>query len=214
MGQKSEVPDLQQEIRAGYPLIRVGGADEVGRGCLAGPVVGAALILPIEVDYQKNPWLLEIRDSKKLSEEARDRLAPLIRDWALAVEVGVASVEEIDHLNIYHASHLAIRRAVEALPVRPDHLLVDGNVVPPHLLMNSTAIVKGDLKCLSIAAASIVAKVWRDEKMAELDQKYPGYGFKKNKGYPTPSHKAILKKLGICDQHRRSFKPVADASLA
>lgn len=214
MGQKSEMPDLRHEIRAGYPFVRVGGADEVGRGCLAGPVVGAALILPLEVDYKKHPWLLEIRDSKKLSEEARDRLAPLIRSWALAVEVGVASVEEIDRINIYHASHLAIRRAVEALPVRPDHLLVDGNVVPPHLLMNSTPIVKGDLKCLSIAAASIVAKVWRDQKMAELDQKYPGYGFLTNKGYPTPAHKAVLKKIGISDQHRKSFKPVGDLVLA
>ncbi|MBI2712084.1 MAG: ribonuclease HII [Bdellovibrio sp.] len=214
MGKKSAepslFPSLFYETQAGFPYIRVGGADEVGRGCLAGPVVGAAVVLPLDVDFKKHPWLKEVRDSKQVNEKTRAELAPLIQDWALAYCVGVASVAEIDQLNIYHASHLAIRRAVEGLKIRPEHLLVDGNTIPPQLLVNATAIVKGDSHCLSIAAASIIAKVWRDQKMVELDQLYPGYEFEKNKGYPTPAHKKILGKMGLTEHHRRSFKPVAD----
>ena len=210
MATRALAPDISHEIAAGYPYIRVGGADEVGRGCLAGPVVGAALILPLEIDYKKDPWLNQVRDSKKISEKTRSELAPLIRKWALDSAIGEASVAEIDQINIYHASQLAIRRAVESLKIKPDHLLVDGNAIPPHLLMNATAVVKGDLHCLSIAAASILAKVWRDEKMADLAKGFPEYRFEQNKGYPTPSHKQILKKVGISVHHRKSFKPVGD----
>ena len=200
------VPGLIHETEAGYPSMLVAGADEVGRGCLAGPVVAGAVILPAVVNTQENPWLLEIRDSKQLTPQVRERLAPLIEGWVLASAIGLASVEEIDQINIYHASHLAIQRAVELLKLKPHHVLIDGNRTPPQLKSYSTAIVKGDVKCLSIAAASILAKVWRDQKMSELDQEFPHYGFAQHKGYPTPSHKKALKQQGLSIHHRRSFK--------
>ncbi|MCM2324561.1 MAG: ribonuclease HII [Oligoflexia bacterium] len=187
----------------------VAGVDEVGRGCLAGPVVAGAVILPAVIDYAAYPWLADITDSKNLSPKAREQLAPLIEGWAVGAAVGHATVEEIDRINIYHASHLAMERAVAALGVRVEHVLVDGNAIPKALRCPSTAIVKGDLKCLSIAAASIIAKVWRDRLLTELDARYPGYGFAIHKGYGTPAHLEALKSLGACAVHRRSFAPVA-----
>lgn len=203
------MPNLEYEILAGYPKINVAGADEVGRGCLAGPVVAAAVILPRKINFEKDPWLLEIHDSKLLRTSSRERLAPLIRDWALSSAIGVASVEEIDRLNILRASHLAILRAIQACSPQPRHVLIDGKLLPKDLSIPGTAIVKGDQKCLSIAAASIIAKVWRDQQMNQLEDLYPGYGFAQHKGYPTQAHTQALKKQGICQIHRRSFAPVA-----
>lgn len=207
-------PGLDFEKKAGYPAKVVAGLDEVGRGCLAGPVVAGAVLLPPVVDYEAHPWLSEIGDSKLLTPEKREKLAPLIESWALACAVGVATVEEIDQINIYHASHLAMRRALESAQIARDaraaHVLVDGNVIPKGLnAPAATAIVKGDLKCLSIAAASIVAKVWRDRWMVEADVRYPGYFFGVHKGYATPQHSRALKELGPCEIHRKSFGPVA-----
>jgi ribonuclease HII len=203
-------PSLKYEHQAGFPKLVVAGADEVGRGCLAGPVVAAALALPALICFEKNPWLAEVQDSKLMTPEARERLVPLIQNWALSFSLGFASVEEIDHINIFHASHLAIVRAVEGLSVQPHHILIDGKFLPRQKLpAPATAVIKGDQQCLSIAAASIIAKVWRDQHMVELDGKFPGYGFAQHKGYPTPQHKSALKKQGVTGIHRRSFKTVS-----
>lgn len=210
------MPTLDWERKAGFPNRQVAGVDEVGRGCLAGPVVAAAVILPPQVDQdfpeRVAPELLKITDSKALTAPKREKLEPLIQAWVAGYSIGIASVEEIDRLNIYHATHLAMVRAVQGLALRPAHILVDGNVIPKNLPCSATAIVKGDLKCLSIAAASILAKVWRDRHMSELDARYPGFGFAVHKGYGTPAHIAALKKLGICEIHRKSFAPVAEAA--
>ncbi len=208
----SAQPDLEWETRLGYPGTLLAGVDEVGRGCIAGPVVAAAVILPSHIDFQAHPWLGEVSDSKKLTPLARERLAPLLEAWAAGFAIASASVEEIDSINIYHASLLAMRRAVEDLKTRgklPGHLLVDGNALPKNLPCPATAVVKGDLKCLSIAAASIIAKVWRDRLMAELDHRFPLYGFSIHKGYPTPDHLRSLSEHGASEMHRKSFGPVA-----
>lgn len=177
------------------------GVDEAGRGPLCGAVVAAAVILdparPIE----------GLADSKKLSERARDRLAPLIRERALAWAVSEASVEEIDRLNILHATMLAMKRAVEALPVKADEALVDGNRCPA-LDIPVRAIVKGDSLEPAISAASILAKTARDEQMRELDLRFPQYGLAGHKGYPTAAHLAAIRKHGVQDFYRRSFGPV------
>lgn len=178
------------------------GVDEAGRGPLAGSVVAAAVILdpsrPIE----------GLNDSKKLSEKARDRLAPLIRDRALAWAVAEASVEEIDRLNILHATMLAMQRAVAALAVRPEFVRVDGNRCPPGLGLPCEAVVKGDATVPAIAAASILAKTARDAQLVELDAAHPEYGFAQHKGYPTADHLAALRRHGVLACHRRSFGPV------
>jgi len=205
-------PTLEFEILSGFPHKIIAGVDEVGRGCLAGPVVAGALICPPDIDLSTPSWLHEIKDSKLLKPETRERLAPLIEAWAVSYAIGVASVEEIGEINIYHASHLAMKRAVMALKVSPEQVLIDGNAIPKGLPCHATAIVKGDLKSLSIAAASIIAKVYRDRLMFEMDQKYPGYGFSVHKGYGTPAHQRALKEIGVCEIHRRGFAPV-DALL-
>ncbi len=182
-------------------IILVAGVDEVGRGPLAGPVVAAAVILdparPIE----------GLADSKKLSEKKREAMDLIIRENALAWSLGRAEVEEIDQINILQASLLAMRRAVESLPIPPDHVLVDGNRCPD-LECSAEAIVGGDSSEQAISAASIIAKVSRDREMAELDLQYPGYGLAKHKGYPTKFHLQALQELGVTDIHRRSFGPV------
>lgn len=185
----------------GRGILRVAGVDEVGRGPLAGPVVAAAVIL----DPARIPDGLA--DSKALSAAKRERLHDEVRARALAVSVAEASVEEIDRLNILHASMLAMRRAVEALP-EVGFVLVDGNRVPPGLPCPGEAVVKGDALCLSIAAASIVAKVVRDRLMVDLAQQHPGYGWEANAGYPTKAHLEALLHLGLTPWHRRSFGPV------
>ncbi|MFV5214746.1 ribonuclease HII [Azonexus caeni] len=178
------------------------GVDEAGRGPLAGPVVAAAVILD-----PARP-ILGLNDSKKLSERRRAALAVEIREKALAWAVAEASVEEIDRLNILHASLLAMQRAVAGLAVAPERALIDGNRCP-RLPMPAEAVVKGDGKIASIAAASILAKTVRDAGMLVLHEQYPHYGFDRHMGYPTPAHFAALEAHGASPVHRRSFAPVA-----
>lgn len=182
------------------------GVDEAGRGPLAGPVVAAAVIL----DRRRFPRGID--DSKKLRRADREALHDRIRAGA-AVGVGIASVEEIDRINIYHATMLAMARAVDALGIDPAMVLVDGNALPKWS-RPARAIVSGDALCRSIAAASIIAKVTRDRLMADYDEAHPGYGWRQNAGYATPQHKAALARLGPCPLHRRSFAPVARLLLA
>lgn len=206
-------PTIVFERGAGFPHFRVVGVDEVGRGCLAGPVVAAAALLPDDWDMplgklaKRLPEVALITDSKKMNEKNRDALAPWIRAHVKAFGIGHASVSEIDRLNIYHASHLAMHRATEELGAF-DHVLVDGNAVPKYYRGRGTAIIEGDLKCLSIACASILAKVYRDQWMRELAVLHPGFGFEVHKGYGTPQHQMALKTLGVSEIHRRSFAPV------
>ena len=177
------------------------GVDEAGRGPLAGPVVAAAVILD-----DRSP-IKGLKDSKILTARARERLFDEIRAKALCCSIALASVEEIDALNILQATLLAMRRAVEGLRLRPHKVLVDGNRLPV-LTMPAEAIVKGDAKVRAISAASILAKVHRDRLCQELHAQHPEYGFDGHKGYPTPVHLAALLKHGACAQHRRSFAPV------
>ena len=180
---------------------RIAGVDEVGRGPLAGPVTAAAVVL--------NPSHIPagLNDSKALSAKKREALYDVIFEQA-DVCIAHASVEEIDELNILRASHLAMERAVAGLSIAPDHLLIDGNMIPRGLTGSSQAIVKGDARSVSISAASIVAKICRDRIMWDLAQQFPGYGWETNAGYPSKSHKEALVKLGVTPHHRRSFKPV------
>jgi len=180
----------------------VAGVDEAGVGPLAGPVVAAAVVLP------DHPELPGLDDSKKLSVANRERLAEAIRRQAVGWTVGEAWPEEIDRLNIYHASLLSMRRAVEALSPHPDHVLVDARTIPG-IDTPQTSLVRGDSRDASIAAASILAKVHRDAIMLRLDARYPAYGFARNKGYPTLQHMEALERVGPSVVHRRSFAPVA-----
>lgn len=180
---------------------RIAGVDEAGRGPLAGPVVAAAVVLP------RDHVPAGIQDSKKLTAKTRTVILQDLENVA-DIGVGIATVEEIDEINILRASHLAMCRAIAKLNTRPDHALIDGNLIPRDLSLPSTAIVKGDSLSLSIAAASIVAKTRRDAIMWDLAQQYPGYGWDKNQGYPTKCHKEALQNLGITPHHRRSFKPI------
>lgn len=177
------------------------GVDEVGRGPLVGSVVAAAVILDSKAPIDG------LTDSKKLTARRRESLDVLIRERALAFAVAEASAEEVDSLNIYHATHLAMRRAVDALLPQAEYLLVDGNRLPGHALPGQ-AVVKGDARHPAIAAASILAKVARDAQMAELDLRYPEYGFARHKGYPTKEHLAALEAHGALAEHRKSFAPV------
>ena len=192
------MPDFEFETNLGG---LIAGVDEAGRGPLAGPVVAAAVIL----DPNDIPDGLD--DSKKLTHKRRAALLSLIMKNA-HVGVGMASVEEIDEINILRAAHLAMTRAVDALPVSPDHVLIDGNMIPRDLRLPATAIVRGDARSLSIAAASIVAKERRDAIMVDLAQQHPGYGWETNMGYGSKSHMAAIQNLGITPHHRRSFKPI------
>ena len=186
----------------------IAGVDEAGRGPLCGPVYAAAVILD-----PARP-IAGLADSKKLSEKRREALAPLIRERALAWAIGVASVDEIDRLNILHASMLAMRRAVETLSIVPLEALIDGNRIPPGLAMPARAIVGGDASEAAISAASILAKTDRDHEMLRLATLYPEYGIERHKGYPTAAHLAALRIHGPSPIHRRSFAPVAQCSLA
>lgn len=179
------------------------GVDEAGRGPLAGPVSAAAVIL------DPGHPIAGLADSKKLSERQRDRLAPVIRERALAWAVAHAEVEEIDRLNILQATLLAMRRAVLALHIRPGQVLVDG-LHCPQTGIPSQAIVKGDSKVAAISAASILAKTARDALMLQLHEQYPRYGFAEHKGYPTAAHLAALREHGVSEVHRRSFGPVRE----
>lgn len=180
------------------------GCDEAGRGCLAGPVVAAAVILP--EDFQNEL----LNDSKKLSEKQRYQLRPLIEEQALAFGVGIVSHTEIDEINILNASFLAMHRAVEQLNVQPEHLLIDGNRFKPHPEIPHTCVVKGDGKLLPIAAASILAKTYRDDLMSELHTQFPNYDWDKNKGYPTAAHRKAIEQYGVSPHHRISFRLLED----
>ena len=183
----------------------IAGVDEVGRGALFGPVVAAAVILPTDTRIRG------LRDSKQLLPEDRERLATIVRTRALAVAVEEVDAETIDRVNIYQASRMAMTAAVLRLDPQPDHLLIDAlRLDLPHA---QTAIIYGDSLSISIAAASVVAKVYRDRRMCELDAEYPGYGLASHKGYATPEHREALKNLGPSVLHRKSFAPVAQIDL-
>ena len=192
-----EFEPMELELRAqGYCLIC--GVDEAGRGPIAGDVYAAAVILPQAYD------LPDLNDSKKLSAKQRDILERLIKEQAVAWAVALATVEEIERINILRASLLAMKRAVEALAVRADYALVDGNFLPA-LQIPGRAVIKGDARAASVAAASILAKTARDRAMAALGELYPGYGFAQHKGYGTKAHYEALEKLEPCPIHRRTF---------
>ena len=185
-------------------MIWQAGVDEAGRGPLVGSVFAAAVVLPDKYD------LPGLTDSKKLSERRRDELAVLIKQQALAWCVAAASVEEIDRLNILHASMLAMRRAVHGLERLPEKVWIDGNRVPPDLGCEAEAVVKGDSKIIQISAASVLAKTARDAEMYALAERYPQYGFERHKGYGTAEHLAALQRHGALPEHRRSFAPVRE----
>ena len=192
--------EFEEDLQAqGY--LNIAGVDEVGRGPLAGPVFAAAVIL----DPKHIPNGLN--DSKKLSAAKREILLKTIMEHA-EVSIASASEREIETINILQASHLAMVRAVHNLKKRPDHVLVDGNLIPRNLEIPATALIKGDSRSVSIAAASIVAKISRDFVMCDLGQQFPGYGWEKNAGYPTAQHLKALQDLGVTPHHRRTFKPV------
>ncbi len=177
----------------------IAGIDEAGRGPLAGPVVAAAVIFP------KKTKPFNLNDSKKLITKQREELHDEILNKAVAVGIGICNEKIIDEINILQATYRAMIEAIVALPIIPDYVLVDGREIP-HLNTPQTAIVKGDEKCYSIAAASIIAKVTRDRLMIEFDRKYPNYLFARHKGYPTRKHKEAINKFGLCPIHRTSFK--------
>lgn len=190
----------KQLLAQGYQ--KIAGIDEAGRGPLAGPVVAAACILPQGLLFEN------LNDSKQLSEEEREVLFHSITSCTgLLYGLGIVDVETIDRINILRATHLAMQRAVASLSQKPDYLLIDGNQLP-FFEIPSAGIVKGDAKSVSIAAASILAKVTRDRMMTELDVQWPNYGFKQHKGYGTEQHTQAIQKWGPCPIHRRSFEPI------
>lgn len=176
------------------------GCDEAGRGCLAGPVFAAAVILPADFSSEL------LNDSKKLTEKQRYKLRPLIESAALAWAVGSYSNEEIDEVNILNASIFSMHRALDQLTIRPDHIIVDGNRFKPYRDIPYVTVVKGDGKYLSIAAASVLAKTYRDDYMTVLNEQHPEYGWNQNKGYPTTVHRAAIQKYGVTPFHRMSFR--------
>lgn len=175
------------------------GCDEAGRGCLAGPVFAAAVILP--EDFQNEL----LNDSKKLTEKRRYELRPIIEAEAIAWAVGIVSAKEIDKINILNASFLAMHRAIETLQVKPEHLIIDGNRFKPYEGIPHQCVVKGDGKYMSIAAASILAKTYRDDYMNKIAADFPAYQWAKNKGYPTKDHRKAIEEFGATEHHRMSF---------
>ncbi len=203
---KKQFPTLIEEIalfEQGYLFIA--GLDEVGRGCLAGPVVAAAAILSLADETLVH--LAGVNDSKQVAQPTRERLYDQIMQHAITVGVGYGSVEIIDERNILQATKYAMEQAIEQLSPAPHALLLDA-ILLPKVALPQRSIIKGDARCLSIAAASIIAKVTRDRLMLELHKQHPEYGFDKNKGYGTPTHLAALRKYGATPLHRRSFAPV------
>lgn len=176
------------------------GIDEVGRGCLAGPVVASAVILPKKFEHDL------LKDSKKLKAKDREYLEQEIKEKALAWAIAEASHQEVDEFNVLNASILAMHRAIEKLNIKPELLLVDGNRFKPYDFIPYHCIVKGDNKFFSIAAASVLAKVYRDNLMKDLDEEFPEYDWKNNVGYPTPKHKAAITNIGLSQWHRKTFK--------
>ena len=194
------MPDLELEkeaLKSGYSFVC--GVDEAGRGPLAGPVCAAAVILDPSVELEG------VNDSKKLSEKKREALFDVICQKAVAYSIAFATVEEIEEVNILNATYLAMNRAIEGLSVKADFALIDGNRVPKDIKIDCQTVVKGDAKSLSIAAASILAKVTRDRLLLEYDEKYPQYNFAKHKGYGTAEHMEAIRKYGVSEVHRPSF---------
>ncbi len=194
------MPDYEFEkaaVNSGFSCIC--GVDEAGRGPLAGPVCAAAVILPAGVVIEG------LDDSKKLTEKKRERLYDIIKETAVAYSVAYGTLEEIETVNILEATYLAMNRAIEGLSVKPDFALIDGNRIPRGIKIPCETIVKGDSKSMSVAAASVLAKVTRDRLMLEYDKKYPEYNFKKHKGYGTREHTELIKQYGPCEIHRLSF---------
>jgi ribonuclease HII len=184
-----------------YPLNKlIAGCDEAGRGCLAGPVVAAAVILP------KNFKNKILNDSKLLSEKKRDLLRKVIEKQATCWAIGIVSPAEIDKINILNASFLAMHRAIKKLYIEPEFLIIDGNRFNPYQGINHECIIKGDGKYLAIAAASVLAKTYRDNIMKKLADEFPDYNWQNNKGYPTKQHRNAIKKIGISKHHRKSFQ--------
>jgi ribonuclease HII len=200
----SELFEANPEVNSSEANL-VAGVDEVGRGALFGPVVAAAVILPGSAIVPLRQ--AGVTDSKLLTSMQRQQLAEQIRAVAIDCKVGMASVREIDRLNILQASLLAMRRAIVRLHPQPQLCLVDGNQPVPALTIQQQTVVQGDRQLLTIAAASIVAKVWRDQLITRLAAKYPGYDLATNKGYGTPKHREALQRLGVSPQHRLSFSP-------
>ena len=194
------MPDYEFEkaaVNSGFSCIC--GVDEAGRGPLAGPVCAAAVILP------EGAVIAGLDDSKKLTEKKREKLYDIIKETAVAYSVAYGTLEEIESVNILEATYLAMNRAIEGLSVKPDFALIDGNRVPRGIKIPCETIVKGDSKSMSVAAASVLAKVTRDRLMLEYDKKYPEYNFKKHKGYGTKEHTELIKQYGPCEIHRPSF---------
>lgn len=194
------MPDYEFEkaaVNSGFSCIC--GVDEAGRGPLAGPVCAAAVILPAGAVIEG------LDDSKKLTEKKRERLYDIIKQTAVAYSVAYGTLEEIETVNILEATYLAMNRAIEGLNVKPDFALIDGNRVPRGIKIPCETVVKGDSKSMSVAAASVLAKVTRDRLMLEYDKKYPEYNFKKHKGYGTKEHTELIKQYGPCEIHRLSF---------
>lgn len=182
-----------------YPELIEAGCDEAGRGCLAGPVFAAAVILPKDFENEL------LTDSKQLSEKQRYALRPIIEEKALAWAIGIVDNNEIDKINILNASFLAMHRAVDQLRTVPQHLLIDGNRFKPYKNIKHTCVVKGDGKYLPIAAASILAKTYRDDFMSQIDKEHPQYGWERNKGYPTKAHRSAIERHGATAYHRMTF---------
>lgn len=180
----------------------IAGVDEVGRGPLIGPVVAAAVILP------KNYKLDGLTDSKKLTEKKRDMYYEIIKRDAIAIGIGIKDENIIDEVNIYEATKLAMKEAIDKLSIKPEHVLIDA--MPLELDIPTTSIIKGDMKSESIAAASVIAKVTRDSMMYELDKKYPEYGFGSHKGYPTKKHVEAIEKYGLIEGYRKTYAPIKD----
>ena len=191
-----------------YEGVTEAGCDEAGRGCLAGSVYAAAVILP--PDYQNEL----LNDSKQLTERRRYQLRDIIQRDAISWAVGIVTPEEIDHINILNASILAMHRALDQLSVRPEAVIVDGNRFKPYRDLPCTTIIKGDGKYLSIAAASILAKTYRDDYMNALAEEYPQYDWRSNKGYPTKKHREAIKEFGITPLHRKSYNLLGDGQLS
>ncbi len=194
------MPDYEFEkaaVNSGFSCIC--GVDEAGRGPLAGPVCAAAVILP------EGAVIEGLDDSKKLTEKKREKLYDIIKETAVAYSVAYGTLEEIETVNILEATYLAMNRAIEGLSVKPDFALIDGNRIPRGIKIPCETIVKGDSKSMSVAAASVLAKVTRDRLMLEYDKKYPEYNFKKHKGYGTKEHTELIKQYGPCEIHRFSF---------
>jgi len=180
------------------------GTDEAGRGCLSGPVVAAAVVLPKDFKHSL------LNDSKQLTEKQRDLLRPFIEENALAYAVAFVSEEKIDEINILQASILGMHQSIEKLSIIPEHIIVDGNKFKPYKNIPHTTIIKGDSKYMSIAAASVLAKTYRDEFMQKIDKEFPNYFWKKNKGYPTKQHREAIREFGATKYHRKSFKLLPD----